>query len=295
MKIISKKSNIRIDVFLAKELNISRSKVQTMIEKVLVNDETVDKKYLLQIGDEIFVEDFEDEDVSLKAEDIRLDIVYEDEYLLVINKASGMVVHPAAGVKDGTLVNAVLAHTKIDSKDLERPGIVHRLDKDTSGLMIVAKSDKIRDILSQMLKERKITRKYKAIVDGLIHHETGTIDAPIGRDSKNRQKMAVTTLNSKEAITYFRVIERLEKHSFIECTLETGRTHQIRVHISNMNHPVVGDPVYSKIKNEFKIEKQLLHSKSLTFIHPISQIEMSFKSDLPNHFKSILEKLEKEF
>lgn len=290
MKIKADEKNIRIDVFLAKELNISRTKVQAMMKDVLVNDKPVDKKYLLQLDDEISIPLLEDKKPVLKAEDIGLNIVYEDKYLLVINKASGMVVHPAAGVKDGTLVNAILAHTKIDSKDIERPGIVHRLDKDTSGLMIVAKNDEIRDKLSQMLKERKIVRKYKALVEGLINHETGTIEAPIGRDSKNRQKMAVTALNSKDAITHFRVIKRFDKSTFVECTLDTGRTHQIRVHMAYIGHPIINDIIYGA-KLVDKDSAQFLHSYYIAFEHPITKKKLSFETGLPSKFEKICNKL----
>ena len=217
-----------------------------------------------------------------------IDIIYEDKYLAIINKKSGVVVHPAVGNRNHTLVNGLMHHfNNLSTKDQIRPGIVHRLDKDTSGLMIVAKDDKTHELLSEMIKEKQVERKYLALVHGIIKHEKGTIDAPLGRDITNRQKYAVTDINSKEAITHFKVIERLKEATLIECKLETGRTHQIRVHMAYIGHPIVNDPVYGrkKVINNFG---QMLHSTSIKLIHPITKQELKFNQEPPKEFLEIL-------
>ncbi len=286
--------NIRIDKYLAEKLELSRSKIQKLIEeeKVLVNKKKISANYKIKTGDEILVNDKLDYNITIEKEDIPLDILYEDEDLLIINKKSGMVVHPAPGHYTKTLVNALLYKFDIDSKDNIRPGIVHRLDKDTSGVMIVAKNDEMHDILSKMIKDKKIQRHYLALVEGIIPHETGTIDAPIGRDSNNRQKMAVTDINSRNSITHFKVLKRFKNNTLIECRLETGRTHQIRVHLAYIKHPVVNDPLYNKKKaTEFG---QMLHSKSIEFIHPKTGKRIYYEVDLPKEFLEKIEELENE-
>lgn len=281
----------RVDSYLAKELNISRSKVQKLIKQslVTVNEKVVSSNYIVKCGDFISVNDDLDYEISVEAEDIDIDVVYEDSDLLVINKASGMVVHPAPGHYSHTLVNALLYRFQISGGEKYRPGIVHRLDKDTSGLMLVAKGEKIHDKLSRMIANKEVERHYLAIVDGVIKHDTGTIDAPIGRDANNRQKMAVTDVHGKEAITHFRVLETFSNHTLVECILETGRTHQIRVHMAYIGHPVSNDPLYGRGKStEFG---QMLHSKSIKFKHPTTGKELFFEVDPPKEFLEKLEKL----
>lgn len=281
----------RIDSYLAKELNISRSKVQKLIKQslVTVNEKVVSSNYIVKCGDFISVNDDLDYEISVEAEDIDIDVVYEDSDLLVINKASGMVVHPAPGHYSHTLVNALLYRFQISGGEKYRPGIVHRLDKDTSGLMMVAKNEKIHDKLSRMIANKEVERYYLAIVDGVIKHDTGTIDAPIGRDANNRQKMAVTDVHGKEAVTHFRVLETFSNHTLVECILDTGRTHQIRVHMAYIGHPVSNDPLYGRGKStEFG---QMLHSKSIKFKHPTTGKELFFEVDPPKEFLEKLEKL----
>lgn len=281
----------RVDSYLAKELNISRSKVQKLIKQglVTVNEKVVSSNYIVKCGDFISVNDDLDYDISLEPEDIEIDVVYEDSDLLVINKASGMVVHPAPGHYSHTLVNALLYRFQISGGEKNRPGIVHRLDKDTSGLMMVAKGEKTHEKLSRMIANKEVERHYLAIVDGVIKHDTGTIDAPIGRDANNRQKMAVTDVHGKEAVTHFRVLETFSNHTLVECILETGRTHQIRVHMAYIGHPVSNDPLYGRGKStEFG---QMLHSKSIKFKHPTTGKELFFEVDPPKEFLEKLEKL----
>ena len=281
----------RIDSYLAKELNISRSKVQKLIKQglVTVNEKVISSNYIVKVGDFISVDDDLDYDISLEPEDIEIDVVYEDCDLLVINKASGMVVHPAPGHYSHTLVNALLYRFQISGGEKNRPGIVHRLDKDTSGLMMVAKNEKTHDKLSRMIANKEVERHYLAIVDGVIKHDTGTIDAPIGRDANNRQKMAVTDVHGKEAVTHFRVLETFSNHTLVECILETGRTHQIRVHMAYIGYPVSNDPLYGRGKStEFG---QMLHSKSIKFKHPTTGKELFFEVDPPKEFLEKIEKL----
>ena len=287
---MEKKGKERLDQFLAKKMDVSRSKIQKLISegKVLVDGKTVSASFLVDYENDIEVNDDLNYEITVEKENIPLDIVYEDDYLLIVNKKSGMVVHPAAGNYSGTLVNALLY--KFDLKggsERYRPGIVHRIDKDTSGLRVVAKDEKTHELLSEMIKNKEVERKYIAIVEGVIPHETGTIDAPIGRDINNRQKMAVTSVNGKDSITHFRVLERFSKYTLIECTLETGRTHQIRVHMAYIGYPIVNDPVYGRSKNTTEYG-QYLHSKSIRFIHPITKKEIYFETDMPFEFKEFL-------
>ncbi len=294
MHVTCEKENIRIDAYLAEELDISRSKIQRLIqnEKILVNGKAINSSYKVHLDDEVVIDDSLDFAIDIKGEDIPLDVVYEDEYLLIINKPSGMVVHPAPGNYSGTLVNALMNKFNL-SHDVIRPGIVHRIDKDTSGLLVVAKDDKTHELLADMIKKKEVERIYVAIVDGVIKHETGTVDAPIGRDINNRQKMMVTDVNSKNAITHFRVLKRFKNNTLIECKLETGRTHQIRVHMSYIGFPIVNDPIYGKSKKVTSFG-QMLHSKSIRFLHPITKKELYFESDVPKEFKDYLKMLEEE-
>ena len=289
--------NERIDKYLSSKLddNFSRAKIQKLIDEelILVNDKVIKSSYKVSNGDVILITDKE-EDMSVKPEKMDIDIVYEEDDVRVINKKSGVVVHPAPGNYSGTLVNGLMYL----SKDLShvngefRPGIVHRIDKDTSGLLIVAKNDKAHRILAEELKEKKIKRKYIALVSGVINHDIGEIDAPIGRDPSDRKKMCVTSTNSKDAITHFRVLERYKNASLIECELETGRTHQIRVHMKYINHPVINDPVYGKSNHgEFG---QLLHAKEITFTHPTTKEVMTFSCEVPEEFNKILEEYKEE-
>ena len=294
MKIIVDEENIRLDHFLVKKLEFSRSKVQKLIKdgNVLVNGQSVNVSYKVKIGDVIEYSLDLNEDTDITPENIPIDIVYEDDDLLVINKASGMVVHPAPGHYTGTLVNALLYRFNLNSGEANRPGIVHRLDKDTSGLMLVAKNEFIHEKLSEMIGKKDVERKYLAIVDGLIKHDTGTIDAPIGRDTNNRQKMAVTDVNGKDSITHFKVLERFDNNTFIECILETGRTHQIRVHMNYIGYPINNDPLYGRGKaTEFG---QMLHSYSIKFNHPRTGKELSFRVDPPKEFMDKLNELRGE-
>lgn len=293
---VDEEENERLDSYLSSQLDeVSRTYIQKIIKDncVSVNDRAKKASYLVKEGDVIKVNLPEPKKLDLIAEDIPLDIIYEDEDVVIINKEQNLVVHPAPGNYTGTLVNALLFH--IDSlstiNGIIRPGIVHRLDKDTSGLLIVAKNDFSHRQLSNQLKDRKIHREYIALVNGIIKEDHGTINLPIGRDPKNRKKMTVINTNSKEAITNYLVLERFQKYTLVQLRLETGRTHQIRVHLSHLKHPIVGDPVYSSGKNEFKIDKQLLHARKLGFIHPRSNEYMEFESDVPDIFKNILNNL----
>ncbi len=285
---------MRIDSYLSEKTGYSRSKIQKLIkeEQVTVNGKNVSSSYSVKVGDTIEMEEDLSYDMNIEPEDIPLTIIYEDDDLLVINKESGMVVHPAPGHYTGTLVNALLYRYHLTSGEAERPGIVHRLDKDTSGLMLVAKNEWTHERLSSMIASKEVERKYLAIVDGVIQHDTGEVDAPIGRDVHNRQKMAVTDVHGKEAITHFRVLDRFQNQTYIECKLETGRTHQIRVHMAYIGYPVHNDPLYGRGKStEFG---QMLHSYSIHFLHPRTGKELSFEVDPPKEFQDYLEELKKE-
>jgi len=287
---VTKETNERIDTYLSNKLDLSRSKVQKLIKdnKVTVNNKIVNSNYRLKIDDEIYVDDDLDFNITIEPKKIPIDIVYEDDYLMIINKESGRVVHPAPGHYDDTLVNGLLYYFNKEKTNNIRPGIVHRLDKDTSGLMVVAKDEKTFELLGQLISNHKIERHYLAIVDGIIKEDSAKIDAPIGRDKNSRQKMAVTDNNSKEAITNIKVLERFKNNTLIECILETGRTHQIRVHLNYINHPVTNDPVYNNSSNEFG---QYLHSYKIKFIHPINNKVIDYEIDLPKEFKDKLKEL----
>ena len=284
-------NNKRIDLYLIDKIEMSRSKIQDKLKKgeILVNEKQVKSSYILKENDVISFNIEEKIDTDIEPENIPLDIVYEDNDVIVVNKKNGMVVHPAPGNNHGTLVNALLYHSKNLSKvnGEFRPGIVHRIDAYTTGLLMVAKNDRAHEILAKQLEEKTTTRKYVALVWGVIEHDTGTIDAPIGRDEKDRKKMAVTSLNSKKAITHFRVLERYKNASLIELQLETGRTHQIRVHMNYIGYPVVNDPVYGRRKL-INNDGQCLHAKTLGFVHPTTGKYMEFTSELPDKFINIL-------
>ena len=281
----------RIDKYLAEELGISRSTVKKMIDEgfVLVNGKKVKASLILSEADELFVKDGFIKEASFEAEDIPINIVYEDDDLLVINKKSGMVVHPGNGNTSGTLVNALMHYTKnLSNKEAFRPGIVHRIDKDTSGLMLVAKNDKAHDILAEGFKNKTIKREYIALVCGVIGEDAGVIDAPIGRDAKDRKKMCVTSENSKKAVTHFKVLKRYEHYTLLRLILDTGRTHQIRVHMKYIGHPVYNDPVYGKAYNDFG---QFLHSASIDFEQPTTHEHLHFECDVPKEFQDFLDTL----
>lgn len=281
----------RIDKYLAEELGISRSTVKKMIDEgfVLVNGKEVKASLILSEADELFVKDGFIKEASFEAEDIPINIVYEDDDLLVINKKSGMVVHPGNGNTSGTLVNALMHYTKnLSNKEAFRPGIVHRIDKDTSGLMLVAKNDKAHDILAEGFKNKTIKREYISLVCGVIGEDSGVIDAPIGRDAKDRKKMCVTSENSKKAVTHFKVLKRYEDYTLLRLILDTGRTHQIRVHMKYIGHPVYNDPVYGKAYNDFG---QFLHSASIDFEQPTTHEHLHFECDVPKEFQDFLDTL----
>lgn len=287
----------RIDAYLSEKLeDTSRVAIQRLVTngKVLVNGKTVKASYKVQAGDKIEVEEEVPVEISLKAQEIPLDIIYEDKDIIVVNKPKGMVVHPANGNPDGTLVNAIMAICKDSLSGIGgeiRPGIVHRLDKDTSGIIIIAKNDKAHINLSEQIKEHTVKKTYIALVRGLVKENEATINMPIGRSEKDRKKMAVTK-KGKEAITHFKVLERYDKYTLLQVNIETGRTHQIRVHLSQIGYPIVGDEVYSNGKNEWNVKGQCLHAKSLEFIHPVTGEKMYLEAELPQYFKNILEDLE---
>ena len=285
---------VRLDVFLSEKLNFTRSAVQKLIENknVIVNGAIPDKSYKLKLNDEVVVNIPEPEPLSVEAENIPIDILYEDDYLLVVNKPKGMVVHPAPGNYSGTLVNALMWHCKDSLSGINgvlRPGIVHRIDKDTSGLLIVAKNDMAHQHLAEQIKEHSFTREYEAVVVGVLKNDDGVVELPIGRHPINRKQMAVTNKNSKPAKTQYRVLERNDNLTHIRLTLYTGRTHQIRVHMSYLGHPVAGDLVYGRAGAKYKaLGGQCLHAKKIGFIHPKTNEYMEFESELPDYFKNFL-------
>lgn len=285
----------RVDKFLAENVEeLSRSELKGYFEegKVLVNNKVVKPSYKLEVGDEVILMEKPAEVIDIIKENIPIDIVYEDEDLLVVNKPSGMVVHPAPGHSHGTLVNAVLYHCNelSDMNGDNRPGIVHRIDKDTSGLLIVCKNNFTHRHIAEQLKNKTSVRKYIAIVTGSIGHNLGKINAPIGRDPDNRQKMAITE-DGKEAVTHFKVLDRYRDFTLVELRLETGRTHQIRVHMSFINHPVLGDPLYG-VKKQVDEFGQYLHAQTIGFVHPRTNEYMEFTSELPIEFKQKIKELE---
>lgn len=288
----------RLDLFVSEnEVDMSRSFVQGIIEKqqVKVNGQIKKSNYKLRVGDQVEVELAEPVELQVEAEDIPLDIIYEDSDVIVINKPQDMVVHPAPGNYTGTLVNGLLYHCKDLSgiNGVIRPGIVHRIDKDTSGVLVVAKNDKSHNSLAMQLKDHSMKRTYYAIVEGIVKEEEGTVRTNIGRHPVERIKMAVVK-DGKEAITNYKVLERFKSNTLVECRLETGRTHQIRVHMAHLHHPLIGDQVYGYKKQKFKLQGQALHAKNLGFIHPTTGEYMEFDSQLPEYFQDILDKLRKE-
>lgn len=297
--IIVGEENIRLDSYIAgKYKDLSRTMIQKLIEngEILVNGQKKKISYKVNINDKISINIPEPEKTDLKAQDIPLEIIYEDNDIIVVNKPKGMVVHPANGNPDGTLVNAIMAISKNSLSGIGgkiRPGIVHRLDKDTSGIIIVAKNDKAHINLSKQIKDREVKKIYIALVKGSVNENEATIDMPIGRSTKDRKKMAVRK-DGKQAITHFKVLKRYLNYTLLEVKIDTGRTHQIRVHMAEIGHPVVGDIVYSKGKNEFGVVGQMLHAKSLDFTHPTTGKKMHLEAELPQYFKEVIEKLDKE-
>ncbi len=291
-KHIVKEGNVRIDVYLSKLLDVSRSKIGKL--ELKVNDKNVKSSYIVKENDVIDIPVLTEEEIKAEPEKLNLDIVYEDDDVIVVNKPNGMVVHPAIGNTKHTLVNGLLYHSKeLSKKNGEfRPGIVHRIDAYTTGLLMIAKNDKAHEFLAKQLSEKTTHRKYIALVWGVINNDTGTIDAPIGRDINDRKKMSITA-DGKEAITHFKVLERYKTATLIELKLETGRTHQIRVHMNYINHPVVNDPVYGKRKL-IDNTGQCLHAKELGFIHPKTKKYMEFTVELPECFINILNKFKEE-
>ncbi|MDE5965677.1 MAG: RluA family pseudouridine synthase [Lachnospiraceae bacterium] len=292
---------IRLDKFLADKLNdCSRSYIQRLIEQGHVSAAGKQQKanYKLRQGDTVYVEIPEPTALDVSAEDIPLHIIYEDADILIINKPKGMVVHPAAGHDKGTLVNAVMYHCKDNLSSINgvlRPGIVHRIDKDTSGVLVVCKNDRAHQKIAEQLKVHSITRRYRAIVHGILKEDTGKVHATIGRHPTERKKMAVNIENGRDAITHYRVLERLKGFTYIECTLETGRTHQIRVHMASIGHPILGDTVYGPKKCPVKgLEGQTLHAMCLGFIHPTTGKYVEFEAELPEYFRQLLQTLGSE-
>ena len=298
-KIVVDIDNMRLDAYISKiNSNISRTMVQKLIQEgnVFVNGKEKKISYKVQVGDIIEINIPKPQETTIKPENIPIEIVYEDTDIIVVNKPKGMVVHPANGNPDGTLVNAVMAICKNSLSGIGgeiRPGIVHRLDKDTSGLLIVAKNDKAHINMSNQIKNREVKKIYIALVRGLVCEDEATINMPIGRSTKDRKKMAIRK-DGKKAVTHFKVLKRYSKYTLLEIKIDTGRTHQIRVHMSEIGHPVVGDMVYSNGKNEFGVEGQMLHAKSLDFKHPVTGEKMHLEAELPQYFKDVVEKLEKE-
>lgn len=296
-KLVADLENMRLDAYLSsKKENISRTNIQRLIEEgnILVNGQKKKISYKVQMGDNIEINIPEAKEPHIKAENIPVEIVYEDKDIIVVNKPKGMVVHPANGNPDGTLVNAIMNICKDSLSGIGgeiRPGIVHRLDKDTSGLLIVAKNDLAHINMSRQIKDRKVKKIYIALVKGNINENEATINMPIGRSTKDRKKMAVRK-EGKEAITHFKVLKRYGDYTLLKLKIDTGRTHQIRVHLAEIGHPVVGDMVYSKGKNEFGVEGQMLHAQSLDFKHPITGKEMHLEANLPEYFKEVLQKLD---
>lgn len=288
---------VRVDKFLSDTIeDMSRSSVASIIEDggLLVNDKLQNKKYKLKIGDKVQFTVPDPVEYTVEAEEIPLDIVYEDSDLLVVNKPKGMVVHPAPGNYTGTLVNALLYHCKDSLSGINgvlRPGIVHRIDKNTSGLLIVAKNDFAHNRLAEQIKKHSFKREYQAIVYGNVK-ENGTVDAPIGRSKKDRKKMCIIYENSKNAVTHYEVIQSYGNFTHIKCILETGRTHQIRVHMASIGHPVAGDDVYGPKKVITKLKGQCLHAKVIGFVHPRTEEYMEFNSELPEYFSKFLQEIQ---
>lgn len=289
--------NKRIDVFLNDELeNMSRSALQKLIEKgnITVNEKTINKNYKLRENDRICVEIPEPEELNIEPENIPLDILYEDQDLIVINKPQNMVVHPAPGHYAGTLVNGLMYHCGNNLSGINgvmRPGIVHRIDKDTSGVLVIAKSDLAHRGLSEQLAAHTMNRIYNAIVYNSLKNDEGTVSTNIGRSQNDRKKMAVLDRGGRNAVTHYKVLERMGKFNLVELKLETGRTHQIRVHMSHIGHPLLGDPVYGPKKQIFNLMGQVLHARVLGFVHPRTGEYMEFETELPEYFKKLILRL----
>lgn len=296
-KITQQQANQRLDKILSQlDETLSRTRVQKLLEeeKIWVNGKLEKASFKVKKEDIIEIEEGKVKQVGLKAEDIPINVLYEDQDVIVINKAKGMVVHPANGHEEGTLVNALMNHCKGSLSGIGgeiRPGIVHRLDKDTSGVLIVAKNDKAHQLLSQQIKNRQMKKTYLALVRGVVQEQQATIQMPIARSKVDRKKMAVDK-EGKEAITHFEVLQRYDKYTLLQVVIETGRTHQIRVHLSSIGYPIIGDTVYSNGKNEFQIEGQMLHACTLEWTHPITQKRIKTEAPLPQYFETILKQLE---
>ena len=293
---IVEENNVRIDKYITDRTDYSRNLVLNLLKQgsILVNEKKVKPSYKVRVGDKITIEDVKISNEEITPWDYPLDIVYEDDDIIIVNKPSGMVVHPGAGNHEHTLVNALKSHTDklSDINGVERLGIVHRIDKDTSGLIIVAKTNKAHEILGEYFKNHSIKREYIALLCGVLPHDTATIEAPIGRDEKNRLRMTVTPNNSKRAVTHLTVLKRYKEYTLVKARLETGRTHQIRVHTKYIGYPVYNDPVYAnKSEGDFG---QFLHSYSMEFIHPITKEKMYFKREVPKYFQDFLDKLDEE-
>ena len=299
--VVNENEDIRLDAYISKKIeDLSRMTVKRLLDEgnILVNGKTPKASYKVSTGDVIDIKIDDPKEIKLEAQDIPIDVIYEDDDIIVVNKPKGLVVHPANGNPDGTLVNAIMAICKDSLSGIGgeiRPGIVHRLDKDTSGLLIVAKNDKAHINMSEQIKDRKVKKTYVALVRGQVPENEATINMPIGRSTKDRKKMAVTK-NGKEAVTHFKVIGRYTtknaSYTLLEIKIDTGRTHQIRVHMAEIGHPVIGDMVYSNGKNEFGIEGQCLHARKLEFKHPITGKEMKLEAPLPEYFQDIINMLE---
>ena len=291
------KGGERIDKYLSEQLeDMTRSHIQKLIKEnmVRVNGMAVKSNFKLSASDQIEVKIPELKEPDILPENIPLDILYEDQDILVVNKPKGMVVHPAPGHYTGTLVNAIMYHCKDNLSGINgvmRPGIVHRIDMDTTGSLLICKNDRAHQALAEQLKEHSITRKYHAIVHGRLKEDEGTIDKPIGRHPIDRKKMSVHCTNGREAITHYRVLKRFQQFTYIECQLETGRTHQIRVHMSSIGHPILGDQVYGPAKCPYKLQGQTLHAKVLGITHPTTGEYMEFDAPLPDYFQGLLEKM----
>lgn len=292
-------AGIRIDKYLSDNMeDISRSYLQKLLKEksITVNEKEIKANYKVQEGDVVSVSVPEPEEPDILPEEIPLDILYEDDSLMVVNKPKDMVVHPSAGHLSGTLVNAVLFHCKGNLSGINgimRPGIVHRIDKDTTGALLICKTDTCHRILAEQLKVHSITRKYRAVVQGNLKDDEGTIEGPVGRHPADRKKMAINYKNGKEAVTHYRVLERFGNATYIECQLETGRTHQIRVHMASIGHPLLGDTTYGSSKNPYHLQGQALHAMVIGFLHPVTNTYMEFTAPFPEYFLKLLEKLRK--
>lgn len=297
--ITEENNNIRIDRYLAEQCpDLSRSYIQKLVKDgaVFVNNRQVKANYKVQPQDQVILTIPDMQVPDILPENIPLDILYEDQWLLVVNKPKDMVVHPSAGHMEGTLVNAVMAHCGEHLSGINgvlRPGIVHRIDKDTTGALLICKDDTVHRDLAEQLKVHSIKRRYRAIVQGNLREDQGTVDAPVGRHPTDRKKMAVNYKNGKEAVTHYQVLERFGNATYIECRLETGRTHQIRVHMASLGHPLLGDTIYGSSKNPYHLQGQALHAMILGFVHPITREYLEFQAPLPEYFIKLLDKLRK--